>query len=116
MQAKFEKEITTLEAQLEEQLKAWQGNQQQNLSTIPGLGKRAVAILIVYTDGFKKISNYRQLIALAGLAPRDMQVVRLYEVERGYVKWEMAICEKYCTCVRCRRSGTTKHARMFTAD
>jgi transposase len=71
MLAKLEKEITRLETQLEEQLDAWQGNQQHNLSTIPGLGKRAVAILIVYTDGFKKISNYRQLIALAGLAPRE---------------------------------------------
>jgi transposase len=52
-------------------LNSWQHEQLKNLSSIPGLGKRGVALLIVYTDGFRKISNYRQLIALAGLAPRE---------------------------------------------
>ena len=65
------KEIKKLEAKLQALLEAWQGQQMQQLSSIPGLGKRAVALLIVYTDGFKKIQNHRQLIALAGLAPRE---------------------------------------------
>jgi len=66
-----EKEIKKLEKNLQSQLASWQGEQLKNITSIPGLGKRAVALLIVYTDGFKKISNYRQLIALAGLAPRE---------------------------------------------
>ena len=60
-----------MEAQLHSLLHTWQGEQLKNVTSIPGLGKRAVALLIVYIDGFKKISNYRQLIALAGLAPRE---------------------------------------------
>ena len=68
---KMEKAVEKLEDQLQVFLSTWQGQQQKNLTTIPGLGKRAVAMLIVYTDGFKKISNYRQLIALAGLVPRE---------------------------------------------
>lgn len=67
----IEKEVKKLEAQLHALLQIWQGGQLKNITSIPGLGKRAVALLIVYTDGFKKISNYRQLIALAGLAPRE---------------------------------------------
>lgn len=67
----IEKEVKKLELQLQDLLKVWQGEQLENLTSIPGLGKRAVALLIVYTDGFKKISNHRQLIALAGLAPRE---------------------------------------------
>ena len=67
----IEKEVKKLEAQLHTLLQTWQGEQLKNLSSIPGLGKRAVSLLIVYTDGFKKINNYRQLIALAGLAPRE---------------------------------------------
>lgn len=67
----IEKELKNLEKSLELQLAAWQGEQVKNITSIPGLGKRAVALLIVYTDGFKKVSNYRQLIALAGLAPRE---------------------------------------------
>lgn len=70
-QTKLHKEVIKLEDQLQALLNSWQGKQQHDLSTIPGLGKRAVAILIVYTEGFKKISNHRQLIALAGLAPRE---------------------------------------------
>jgi len=68
---KLQNEVIKLEDQLQALLNSWQGQQQKDLSTIPGLGKRAVAILIVYTEGFKKISNHRQLIALAGLAPRE---------------------------------------------
>jgi transposase len=67
----LEKEVNKLEVQLHKLLQAWQGEQLKNITTIPGLGKRAVALLIVYTDGFKKIAGYRQLIALAGLAPRE---------------------------------------------
>jgi transposase len=70
-QVKLAKEVEKLETQLQIMLNSWQGKQQHDLSTIPGLGKRAVAILIVYTEGFKKIRNHRQLIALAGLAPRE---------------------------------------------
>ena len=66
-----EKEVKRLEKNLASQLASWHGEQLKNIGTIPGLGKRAVALLIVYTDGFKKISNHRQLIALAGLAPRE---------------------------------------------
>ncbi len=71
MQAKFESELLKLERLLEQRLQAWQGTQLKNLKTIPGLGKRAMALLIVYTEGFKKINNHRQLIALAGLAPTE---------------------------------------------
>jgi transposase len=67
----IQREMKKLELQLHDLLKAWQGEPLKNITSIPGLGKRAVALLIVYTDGFKKVSNYRQLIALAGLAPRE---------------------------------------------
>lgn len=67
----IEKELKKLEKILEGQLASWQAEQVKYITSIPGLGKRAVALLIVYTDGFKKIQNHRQLIALAGLAPRE---------------------------------------------
>ncbi len=64
-------EIRKLEHQLQDLLQVWQGEQLKCVSSIPGLGKRAVALLIVYTEGFTKVQNHRQLIALAGLAPRE---------------------------------------------
>lgn len=71
MKQKMEAEVKKLEQNLQHQLSKWQGEQLKNISSIPGLGKRAVSLLIVYTDGFTKINNHRQLIALAGLAPRE---------------------------------------------
>lgn len=71
MKVSLRKEISKLEIKLQDLLMTWQGEQLKCLSSIPGLGKRAVALLIVYTNGFKKIQSHRQLIALAGLAPRE---------------------------------------------
>jgi transposase len=81
-------------------LQTWQAEQVKNITSIPGLGKRAVALLIVYTDGFKKIRNYRQLIALAGLAPREHTSGIQFEAEKASAKWAMGTCEVYCTCVQ----------------
>lgn len=69
--AVIEAEIEHLDQKLQQRLQKWQGAQVRSLTSIPGLGKRAVALLIIYTDGFTKIQNHRQLIALAGMAPRE---------------------------------------------
>lgn len=84
--AKIVSEVTKLEKQLYDLLTVWQGRQLKNLSTIPGLGKRAVSLLIVYTNGFKKIQNHRQLIALAGLAPREYSSATSIKGRRGICK------------------------------
>jgi len=71
MVKKIEREIEKLQNILEEKLKTWAPNQSENLQSIPGLGKRAAAMLIVFTEAFEKVENYRQLICLAGLSPRE---------------------------------------------
>jgi transposase len=71
IKATLEKQVSLLEKQLHKNLIHWQPDQLKAVSSIPGLGKRATALLIVYTDGFTKIKNHRQLIALAGLSPRE---------------------------------------------
>jgi transposase len=70
-QEELHRKIAALEMKTESILKCWQPDQLRLLRSIPGLGKRAVASLIIFTDGFKRIQNYRQLIALVGLAPRE---------------------------------------------
>ena len=71
VKAKTQKELQRLEEVLDQYLYQWQSEQVKNLQTIPSLGKKAVALLIIYTEGFTKVSNHRQLIALAGLSPRE---------------------------------------------
>ena len=45
----------------------------ENLRSIPGIGPKTAAVLIVLTEGFTKFANYKALIAYAGLAPRTFQ-------------------------------------------
>ena len=65
----MEKEIKQLEQKLQLLLEQWQPDQLKNVSSIKGIGKRAAAMLIVFTQGFKHTQNHRQLISFAGLAP-----------------------------------------------
>ena len=43
----------------------------QLLSSIPGIGKKTAGMLLLFTGDFQKLDNYRQLIAKAGLSPRE---------------------------------------------
>lgn len=65
----MQKEIKLLEQKLQLLLQQWQPDQLKSISSIKGIGKRAAAMLIVFTQGFKHTENHRQLISFAGLAP-----------------------------------------------
>lgn len=65
----MEKEIKQLEQKLQLMLQLWQPDQLKSVSSVKGIGKRAAAMLIVFTQGFKHTENHRQLISFAGLAP-----------------------------------------------
>jgi len=69
----LENESSKLEESLDEKIENWAPEQYRNLQTIPGIGKKISAVLIVKTDAFEKVENHRQLISLAGMAPREYQ-------------------------------------------
>ncbi len=71
MNIQFEKEINQLEQKLEALLVQWQPEQVKNISSIKAIGKRATAMLIIFTQGFRYTENHRQLISFAGLSPRE---------------------------------------------
>lgn len=64
-------EIQKLEDSLESLINEWAPEQYKNLQTIPGIGKKASMTLIVRTDAFTKVGHYKQLISLAGMAPKE---------------------------------------------
>ena len=45
----------------------------KSLESIPGIGPKTAAALILITEGFTKFDGYKALIAYAGLAPRTYQ-------------------------------------------
>ena len=67
----LEKEVDVLEKKLDTLLKEWQPQQHKSISSVKGIGKRATAMLIIFTQGFKNTHNHRQLISFAGLSPTE---------------------------------------------
>ena len=65
------KEIRLLEKSLDALLKQHEEKKMEALQTIPGIGKRTIAMMIIATDGFRKVDNYRQLSSWAGLSPKE---------------------------------------------
>jgi transposase len=65
------KQIQQLENELEVLLKQHEGKKLEALKTIPGIGKRTAAMLLIATDGFRKTESHRQLASYAGLSPRE---------------------------------------------
>jgi transposase len=64
-------QLQNIEQELKEKLEAWQPDLVKLVSSITGIGKRATAILIVQTQGFKFTETYQQLISYAGLSPKE---------------------------------------------
>ena len=60
-----------LQKELDQKLLEWQPDLVKKVSSVMSIGKRATAELIIYTQGFKEMKNYRQLISYAGLSPRE---------------------------------------------
>lgn len=65
------KEIIKLEKSLDTLLKQHEEKKIAALQTVPGVGKRTIAMMIIATDGFRKVDNYRQLSSWAGLSPKE---------------------------------------------
>lgn len=64
-------ELKKFEVELYKKLEAWQPALVKQVRSVVGIGKRATAILIVATQGFKHTETYQQLISYAGLSPRE---------------------------------------------
>ncbi len=71
MKKHLAKEIDSLELKLEILLQQKQPAQLKSVGSIKGIGKRATAMLIVYTQDFKNTHSHRQIISFAGLSPRE---------------------------------------------
>jgi transposase len=64
-------ELKKFETELYKKLEQWQPALVKQVRSVVGIGKRATAILIVSTQGFKYTETYQQLISYAGLSPKE---------------------------------------------
>ena len=65
--------ISELDSDVKELIEAHYGPMNEALQSIPGIGPKTAATLILITQGFTKFNRYKALIAYAGLAPRTYQ-------------------------------------------
>ncbi|GGG58075.1 hypothetical protein GCM10011414_29850 [Croceivirga lutea] len=65
----LDRELCSLNERLLSLVKETQQQQLTNLKSIPGLGDKTVALLIVLTEGFTKFDNAGQLCNYAGITP-----------------------------------------------
>ena len=63
--------LKKLETELDIKLKVWQPDLFKKVQSVKGIGKRATAILLVFTQGFEHTATYQQLISYAGLSPKE---------------------------------------------
>lgn len=66
---KLTEEKQNLEIILQQKLIAWEADMLKLVTSVKGIGRRAGAELIIYTQGFKDMDSYKQLISYAGLSP-----------------------------------------------
>ena len=66
---KMKEEQKKLDKELAAKLKEWQPELVELVSSVVGIGKRASTEIIIHTNGFENIENYRELISFFGLAP-----------------------------------------------
>ena len=62
--------INEVEQRMQTIIETEQPELKDRLISIPGFGKKTALMLIMISGGFTRFSNYRQLIAYIGLAPR----------------------------------------------
>ncbi|GGF27080.1 IS110 family transposase [Hymenobacter cavernae] len=69
------------------------------LRSIPGIGRKTAGMLLLFAGGFRRFDNYRQLIALAGLSPREHTSgtsvrgkVRITKMGGGLIRGKLFMC------------------------
>jgi transposase len=64
-------ELKKLQEELQTKLIEWHPDLVKLVKSVKGIGNRATATLIVYTQGFVHTETYQQLISYAGLSPKE---------------------------------------------
>lgn len=67
----LEAQIQALETEILALLAQQYAREMPLLCSIPGIGRKTAGALLLFAKGFTQVDNYRQLIAKAGLCPRE---------------------------------------------
>lgn len=95
----LEKQVKRMEDELVASLEKAFSKEMELLSSIPGIGRKTAGMLLLFAGGFKNMNNYRQLIAKAGLSPREYTSgtsirgkVRITKMGGGLIRGKLFMC------------------------
>ena len=104
-------EIDLLEAEMQSLIQQYDADLFVNLSSIPGIGKKTAAFLIILTNGFRDFDNYRQVSSFCGLSPTEHSSgtsvkgrSRISKRGNPYIRNQLFMCSfTVCQCnAQCR--------------
>ena len=85
--------------------------------SIPGIGRKTAAYLLLFTGGFISFQNYRQLIAKVGLCPREFSSgtsvrgkVRISKMVGALISRKLFMC--ICSARRANSACQALHDRL----
>jgi transposase len=92
-------QLQALEAELFALLETRFSQEMTLLRSIPGIGRKTAGLLLLFAEGFTRLDNYRQLIAKAGLSPREYTSgtsvrgkVRITKMGGGLIRGKLFMC------------------------
>jgi len=68
---RLEQQVQQLEAELLTRIEQRYAAERPLLTSIPGIGRKTAALLLLFAGGFARFDNHRQLLAKAGLCPHE---------------------------------------------
>lgn len=91
--------MQALEAELLTLLETRFNQEMALLRSMPGIGRKTAGLLLLFAGGFTRLDNYRQLIAKAGLSPREYTSgtsvrgkVRITKRGGGLIRGKLFMC------------------------
>ncbi|MBC6612388.1 IS110 family transposase [Hymenobacter sp. BT507] len=92
-------QVEAIEAKLLTLLEQHFASEMTLLCSIPGVGRKTAGMLFLFAGGFTRLDNYRQLIAMAGLSPREHTSgtsihgkVRITTMGGGLIRGKLFMC------------------------
>ena len=95
----LDEQLQAIETELLHLLEQRYSEQMRLLTSIPGIGRKTAGMLLLFAGGFTQCTNYRQLIAKAGLSPREHSSgtsirgkVRITKMGGGLMRTKLYMC------------------------
>jgi len=92
-------QVAAVEAELLALLEQRFADEMTLLCSIPGIGRKTAGMLLLFAGGFTHFDNYRQVIAMAGLSPREHTSgtsirgkVRITKMGGGLIRGKLFMC------------------------